>query len=148
MGSQGSRATRQRRTCSWPGCTSQARKAGRCAAHAIAPQERAPESPGSVYQDLFSAEEWGLLARQLGAPSRSLESEVAMIRLMIRRVLARLGEEDPVRALPLVRQAVETLCRALRTGRVLENESADGLAQAMATALREIGEELGLGDGG
>jgi hypothetical protein len=55
-----------------------------------------------------------------------------------------LGAQDAVKALPLIRQGVDTICRALRTERVLTGESSDSLASAFAVALREIGEELGV----
>ena len=51
-----------------------------------------------------------------------------------------------VKALPLIRQGVDAICRALRTERVLTGESADSLAEAFGVALREIGEELGISD--
>jgi hypothetical protein len=71
--------------------------------------------------------------------------EVAVMRVLIRRVMQRIGEDDPLRALPLVRQGVDAICRALRTQRVLSGEGADSLSAAFAVALREIGEELGIG---
>lgn len=72
--------------------------------------------------------------------------EVAILRVMIRRVMERSGEADPLKALPLIRQGIDAICRALRTERVLSGESSDSLAAAMAVALREIGEELGIAD--
>lgn len=96
------------------------------------------------YNDVFSEEELEDIARQLESPQRSLEMEVAVMRVMIRRVMERIGEEDPLKTLPLIRQGVDAICRALRTERVLAGESADSLAAAFAVALREIGEELAL----
>ena len=68
------------------------------------------------------------------------------MRVMIRRVMERIGVENPLKALPLIRQGVDAICRALRTERVLSGESAESLTAAFAVALTEIGEELGLGD--
>jgi len=98
------------------------------------------------YADLFTAEELAEIAQQLKSPQRSMEMEVAVMRVMIRRVMERIGEDDPVKALPLVRQGVDAICRALRTQRILAGESSDSLAAAFAVALREIGEELGIGE--
>lgn len=103
--------------------------------------------PG-FYARAFSAEELAEIGRQLESPQRSMEMEVAVMRIMIRRVLERSGESDPLKALPVVRQGVDAICRALRTARVLSGESSDSLAAAFAVALREISEELGIGDGG
>ena len=96
------------------------------------------------YAGVLSTKEWGEIAQQLAAPQLSMEMEVAVMRILIRRVMARIGEEDPLHALPLIRQGVDAICRALRTARVLSGESSDSLAAAFAVALREIGEELGV----
>jgi hypothetical protein len=103
------------------------------------------EVSDSFYSSVFSAEEWAEIGRMLNAPFCSMEMEVAVLRVLIRRVLERIGADDPLKALPLVRQGVDAICRALRTERVLTGESADSLAAAFATALNEIGEELGTG---
>jgi len=68
------------------------------------------------------------------------------MRVMIRRVMERVGVDDPAKALPLVRQGVDAICRALRAQRVLSGEASESLAGAFATAVREMGEELGVGD--
>ena len=101
-------------------------------------------APEAFYADALTDEERRDIARQLAAPGRSTEEEVALMRVMIRRVLDRIGGEDPIKTLPLVRQGVDAICRALRTDRVLTGEAADSLSEAFAVALREIGEELGL----
>lgn len=100
--------------------------------------------PSDFYSDLFTDHELADIGRQLQSPRRSTDMEVAVMRIMIRRVMERIGEEDPVKALPLIRQGVDAICRALRTERVLSGETSDSLAAAFAVALREIGEELGL----
>lgn len=96
------------------------------------------------YAGVFSAEERALIERCLESAPETLEAEVAVLRLLIRRVMERLGADDPAKALPLVRQAVDSICRTLRAERVLKGEGADSLAAAFAVALREIGEELGV----
>ncbi len=95
------------------------------------------------YASAFDAGELQEIERQLAAPHMSTEMEVALMRVMIRRVMEAIGTQNPVKALPLIRQGVETICRALRTERVLMGESSDSLANAFAVALREIGEEMG-----
>lgn len=103
------------------------------------------KKPGHrFYASVFTPEEWAEIKEQLASPDLSLEMEVAVMRILIRRVMERIGEEDPLKALPLVRQGVDAICRALRSQRVLTGETADSLAEAFAVALREIGEELGL----
>jgi hypothetical protein len=99
------------------------------------------------YNHTFEKGELEDLARQLGSAQRTTEKEVEVMRVLIRRVMERIGVDDPVKALPLIRQGVDAICRALRTERVLSGEAADSLAAAFATALREIGEEMGLGEG-
>lgn len=74
-----------------------------------------------------------------------MDLEVAIIRVLMRRVLGRIGEDDPVKALPLVREAVDAICRSLRTQRLLTGESADSLAAAFGMAISEVAEELGAG---
>jgi len=104
---------------------------------------RRPRFTARWYASLFSAEERALIRRQLESPGHSIEMEVAIMRVMIRRVMERLGEDDPAKALPLVRQGVDAVCRALRAERVVKGDAADSLAAAFAVALREISEEMG-----
>jgi hypothetical protein len=110
--------------------------------------EKRPRSDGEWYASVFSAEEWGFIRSWLESTPDTLDAEVAVMRVLIRRVMERLGADDPAQALPLVRQAVDSICRALRAQRVLKGEAADSLAEAFALALREIGEEVGMGGEG
>jgi len=96
------------------------------------------------YADLFDEKELAEMGRLLQSPRRSTHMEVAVMRVMIRRVMESIGTNDPVKALPLIRQGVDAICRALRTERILAGEGAESLAGAFAVALREIGEELGI----
>jgi hypothetical protein len=107
-----------------------------------------PHGDGEWYASVFSAEEWGLIQRRLESTPDALDAEVAVMRVLIRRVMERLGADDPAQALPLVRQAVDSICRALRAQRVLKGEAADSLAAAIAVALKEIGQEMGIDSGG
>jgi hypothetical protein len=106
-----------------------------------------PRNDAEWYASLFSAGEWALIQQWLESTPAGLDAEVAVMRVLIRRVMEHLGADDPATALPLVRQAVDSICRALRAQRVLRNEAADSLAAAVAVALREMAEELGI-DGG
>ncbi len=126
---------------------------GATAAYGEAQRERVEAlraGPG-FYDDVLAGPEWTQLRRRLEAPiapaetsdASSMLEEVALMRALIWRVMQRF-EDDPARALPLVRQGVDAICRALRTQRVLSGEGADSLSQAFAVALREIGEELGI----
>jgi hypothetical protein len=107
--------------------------------------QESPRTDAEWYASVFSAEEWALIQQWLESTPDAVEAEVAVMRVLIRRVMERLGADDPAKALPLVRQAVDSICRALRAQRVLKGEAADSLAEAFAVALREIGEELGVG---
>jgi hypothetical protein len=98
----------------------------------------------AFYASAFGEQELHEIADQLQSPQLSTELEVAVMRVLIRRVMQRIGEKDPLKALPLIRLGVDAICRALRTERVLSGASADSLSGAFATALREMGEELGV----
>jgi hypothetical protein len=107
---------------------------------------KAASPPTRFYENVFSAEELKDIGQQLASAAGELDMEVAVMRVMIRRVMERIGIDDPAKALPLVRQGVDAICRALRAQRVLSGEASESLAGAFATALREMGEELGAGD--
>ncbi len=103
-----------------------------------------PANENDWYAGVLSAEEWAQIRQWLETTPDALDAEVAVMRVLIRRVMDRLGGDDPARALPLVRQAMDSIGRALRAGRVLKGEATDSLSAALATALREVGEEMGL----
>ena len=109
-------------------------------------QNRGDGKLSSFYASLFTESELADIGRQLDSPQRSTDMEVAIMRVMIRRVMESIGTKNPAKALPLIRQGVDAICRALRTERLLTGEASDSLAGAFAVALREIGEELGIGD--
>lgn len=139
------------RRCAEPGCRAWAMRGQLlCRAHRRSegqPQRTGDTSTGGLYERLFTAQEREQIGQQLESAHCSVDEEVALMRIMIRRVMERIGEEDPAKALPLVRQAMDAICRALRTGRVLSGEASDSLASALGLALNEIGEELGLNGG-
>jgi len=109
-------------------------------------EKEATEASASFYESVFSPQELEDIGRLLDSEEHRLDMEVAVMRVMIRRVMAHMGVDDPAQALPLVREAVDAICRALRTQRVLSGEASESLAGAFATALREMGEEIGVGD--
>ncbi len=139
------------RRCDKPGCRAWAMRGQLlCRAHrrSSGQAQRAGQAPaGGLYEQLFTAQEREQIGKQLESAQRSLDEEVSLMRIMIRRVMERAGEDDPSRALPLVRQAMDAICRALRTERVLSGEASDSLAGALGRALNEIAEELGLNGG-
>jgi hypothetical protein len=104
------------------------------------------KTPHQFYDGLFTKQELEEIACQLEVAERSLEMEVAVMRVLIRRVMEAIGVKDPLTALPLIRQGVDAICRALRTQRVLTAEASDSLAAALAVAVREIAEEWGMHD--
>lgn len=139
------------RRCAEPGCRAWAMRGQLlCRAHrrSAGQAQHAGQAPaGRLYEQLFTAQEWEEIGQQLESAQRSLDEEVSLMRIMTRRVMERIGQEDPAKALPLVRQAMDAICRALRTERVLSGEASDSLAAALGRALEEIGEELGLNGG-
>ncbi|MCL5074201.1 MAG: hypothetical protein M1136_00905 [Chloroflexi bacterium] len=88
------------------------------------------------YAHIFTPAEQADLAAALGDPS--LADEIALLKVLIRRALA----EEP--DLKMVRAAVDTLCRALKVQYALRGKAARNLEEALAKALDEIGNELGM----
>jgi hypothetical protein len=111
-----------------------------------APSTQQQDSLYDFYASAFSEEELGEIAKQLSEPQPSTELEVAILRILIRRVMEEIGTQNPVKALPLIRQGLDAIRRAMRTQQVTEREASQPLEEAFAAALREIGEELGIKD--
>jgi hypothetical protein len=89
-----------------------------------------------LYQDLFSDAERAALA---GAAERQdLDQELELLRVLIRRSVAE-GQD-----LELVSRSIGRLAQALRIQRVLKGEAAKNLDEALARALEEIGNQLGV----
>ena len=95
---------------------------------------RVRESERSFYADVL---EEGALELEVAAALRGVEDEIAVLRMLIRRV-ARKGDVEATR------KGIETLCRALRVQYALEGRSAEGLAGSLARVLDELGNELGM----
>jgi len=92
------------------------------------------------YAQFFTQEELLDLAQTVTNPS--LADEIGILKVLIRRVIAR--KENPEEALKLVGRAVDQLTRAWRVQRAISGEAADGLASAMAQVLDELSTELGI----
>ena len=79
----------------------------------------------------------------------SLEDEVAIARVTLRRLLDRLaveelGSEESDRLAHLVLVSTRTIARLLRDHRVISGEAADEFFAVMAEALEFLGDELGI----
>lgn len=96
--------------------------------------QRVRESERSFYADVL---EEGALELEVAAALRGVEDEIAVLRMLIRRV-ARKGDVEATR------KGIETLCRALKVQYALEGRSAEGLAGSLARVLDELGNELGM----
>jgi hypothetical protein len=111
-------------------------------------QGRAPAD--GFYSDQFSPEELALVAAFVADPT--LDDEIWMQRVLNRRLL---GHAAPVEGQPPISTGklialAEALsigtgrvARLLRDRRALSGEAAQGLAEAIATALDEISSEIG-----
>ncbi len=101
--------------------------------------DEARGEPG-FYGELFTSQEILDMARYAEDPD--LDDEIGILKVLIRRVVE--AEENPSKSLALITRAVGQLTRSLKARRALSGEAADGLAGAIAAALDEIGNELGL----
>jgi len=88
----------------------------------------------SFYADVLDE---GALEMEVAAALRGVEDEIAVLRMLIRRV-AREGDVEATR------RGIETLCKALKVQYALEGRSAEGLAGSLARVLDELGNELGM----
>jgi len=131
-----------KKRCAKPGCRAWAmRGAIYCRAHRpdLPPTRRKKSSLEGFYGELFTQEELLDLAGAAARPS--LTDEIGMLKVLIRRVVAR--EEDP-NILSKVGRAVEQLTKAWRLQRSISGDAAEGLATAMAQVLDELSLELGI----
>ena len=143
------------RPCAKPGCHAWARKDGTfCSSHsprakpstpAPAPADNAANQRNLLefFHDIFTPEEYEAVKRLVTTNAQPMAVEMTIIRVLLRRVMTRIGTDDPVKALPLVRQAVDAMCRTLRTQRVLSGEAGETFSDTLATLLEQWG-ELGL----
>ena len=88
------------------------------------------------YGSLFTAEERAVLAG--AAESNDLEPELELLRVLIRR-----GVADGL-DLETLSRSIARLAQALRVQHVVRGQAARNLDEALARALEEIGNELGL----
>ena len=97
---------------------------------------------GGFYGKLFSDEELLDVGHLAAAGELSLDEEIAMLRVAMRRVLE--APLDPARTLQLLARATGQLASLMRAKRALSGDAADCLADAFAKALDELSTELGL----
>jgi len=100
----------------------------------VAGERSVEQERPSFYSDVL---EEGALELEVAAALHGVVDEIAVLRMLIRRV-AREGD------LEATRRGIETLCRALKVQYALEGRSADGLAGSLARVLDEVGNELGM----
>lgn len=89
-----------------------------------------------LYRHLFTPEERAALGE--AAETNDLEQEVDLLRVLIRRAVAD-GTD-----LETVSRSLGRLGQLLRVQRVIRGEAAQSLDAALARALEEIGNELGM----
>ena len=125
----------------------------RCSAHlgrnrgAGAPAGNQNRRTHGFYGRYYSADELDALAEY--AADDSLDSEIGVVRVALRRALKVLQDEDADPALvaaltPLVFAGGRTVARLLRDRRLLSGQDADTIMREMADALEELGTELGV----
>ena len=106
-----------------------------------------PRADG-YYDDHFDDEEFAIL--QAVAPETLLQSEIMLIRVVLRRLLVEFdkkhgltGRDLEARAQALFRGA-ELIAHLLQHQRVLQGIGDDGLSPDIAQALDELSDELGM----
>ncbi|MGB3905783.1 MAG: hypothetical protein WBB22_12750 [Anaerolineae bacterium] len=97
---------------------------------------------GGFYTRTFSEDELLDVAHLAAAGDVSLDGEIAVLRVAMRRVLE--ADIDPAKTLQLLSRGVGQLATLMRAKRALSGEAADGLADAFAKALDELSTELGI----
>ena len=99
--------------------------------HARAAERR---EEGPFYGQRLSPDEQRALA--LAAQLDGVDGEIAVLRILIRRVLT-LGDLDRAR------KGIDTLVRTLKARHALEDHSADRLASSLERVLDTLGEDIG-----
>jgi len=94
------------------------------------------------YSVIFSEREILDVGRLAASGDVSLDEEISMLRVCMRRVLE--ADIDPATSLQLLSRGVGELAKLMRAKRALSGEAADGLADAFAKALDELSTELGI----
>ncbi len=125
----------------------------RCSAHlgrnagAGAPKGNQNRRTHGFYGRYYTADE--LDALQQFAADDSLDSEIGVVRVALRRALRVLQDEesDPAMVaalMPLIFAGGRTVARLLRDRRLLSGEDADTIMREMADALEELGADWGV----
>ena len=94
------------------------------------------------YSGIFSEREILDVGRLAASGDVSLDEEIGMLRICMRRVLE--ADIDAATSLQLLSRGVGELAKLMRAKRALSGEAADGLADAFAKALDELSSELGI----
>ena len=94
------------------------------------------------YSKIFSEDELLDVARLAAAGDVSVDEEIGMLRICMRRVLE--ANIDPAKTLQLLSRGAGQLARLMRAKRALSGDAAHGLADAFAKALDELSTELGI----
>jgi hypothetical protein len=102
-----------------------------CRYHGPKGRERGLEGP------FYAAPDDEALNLEVASAVRGVDDEIALLRMLIRKV-ARQGDVEATR------RTIDTLCRALKVRYALEGRSAEGLAGSLARVLDEIGNEMGM----
>jgi len=97
-----------------------------CRAHASPPQ------PDSFYTDQLTDADRRALA--VAAGLAGVDAEIAVLRVLIRRVLS-LGDVEAAR------RGIDTLCRTLKIRHALDEHTSDQLADALGRVLDTITED-------
>ncbi len=113
----------------------------------INPKKEEPQSEAELfYNRRFSSEELKALVGL--ALDRSLNGEVAITRVAIRRILNQLeeelGPEETAHLATLLFNGARTIAQLLRAQRALSGEAAEGISGAMAQALDELSTMKGI----
>lgn len=101
-----------------------------CAAHAHL------AGPGAFYSGQLTNEDRRALAS--AAELEGVDAEIAVLRVLIRRVLSA-GDVDAAR------RGIETLCRTLRIRHALDDQSSGRLADTLGRVLDTIADEEAVG---
>lgn len=153
------------RPCQHEGCHAWARKEGTlCSSHSPRPRQTAPLPEGQAttaadnaanqrlllefFRDIFTPEEYQVVDGLVTTKGQPMEVEMAIIRVLLHRVMKSIGTEDPQQALPIVRQAVDAMCRTLRTQRVISGEAGDSFTETLARLVAQWTELSGPDEGG
>lgn len=109
-----------------------------CPQHAVLQAKDTGQGPRrrGDYGNFLAPEE--LAQMEAAAGQMTIDGEIALLRVLIRRALK---EGQP---LAVVAKGVDALGRALKVEYGLKGRAAKGLEEALARALDEIGQELGM----